>query len=152
MRIDGEQVRLSASDVANFLACRHLTRLDLLRARGVISPPHPYDAGFEDLVARGEAHEKEVLQGFRDRGLQVVDLSPYKGPASFPPEARYSVSGRLAGLARLLVGTVDRASASWKSPGADLELMPNGGLCAAQRRARPPVPQPVAVRDGPGGQ
>jgi len=79
VRIDGEQVRLSASDVANFLACRHLTRLDLLRARGVISPPRAYDAGFEDLVARGEAHEKEVLQGFRDRDLRVVDLSPYKG-------------------------------------------------------------------------
>src|ERR1700760_3880074 len=79
MRIDGEQGRLSASDVANFLACRHLTRLDLLRARGVITPRRPYDAGFEDLVARGEAHEKEVLQGFRDRGWQVVDLSPYKG-------------------------------------------------------------------------
>lgn len=31
---------------------------------------------FEDLVARGEAHEKEVLQGFRDRGLKVIDLSP----------------------------------------------------------------------------
>jgi uncharacterized protein len=30
-------------------------------------------------VARGDAHEKKVLQGFRDRGLQVVDLAPYKG-------------------------------------------------------------------------
>jgi predicted RecB family nuclease len=79
MRIDGEQVRLSASDVANFLACRHLTRLDLLRARGVIWPPRPYDAGFEDLVARGQAHEKEVLQGFRDRGLTVVEIPPSQG-------------------------------------------------------------------------
>jgi uncharacterized protein len=79
MRIEAGQVRLSASDVANFLACRHLTRLELLRARGVISPPRAYDAGFADLVARGDTHEKEVLQGFRDRGLQVVDLSPYKG-------------------------------------------------------------------------
>jgi hypothetical protein len=64
MRIDAGQVRLSASDVANFLACRHLTRLDLLRARGVISLPRAYDAGFENLVGRGEAHEKEVLRGF----------------------------------------------------------------------------------------
>ena len=75
MRIIDGRVRLSASDVANFLACRHLTRLDLLRARGVIEPPHMYDAGFEDLVKRGEAHEKEILQGFRERGLQVVEIS-----------------------------------------------------------------------------
>ena len=79
MRIDGEQVRLSASDVANFLACRHLTRLELLRARGSIRPPYEYDAGFEDLVARGDAHEKEVLQGFRDRGLTVVEVPPSQG-------------------------------------------------------------------------
>jgi predicted RecB family nuclease len=75
VRIIEGQVRLAASDVANFLACRHLTRLDLLRARGVIEPPHQYDAGFEDLVKRGEAHEKEILQGFRERGLQVVEIT-----------------------------------------------------------------------------
>jgi predicted RecB family nuclease len=79
MRIEGEQVRLSASDVADFLACRHLTRLDLLRAHGAIWPPRAYDAGFEDLVTRGEAHEKEVLQGFRDRGLTVVEIPPSRG-------------------------------------------------------------------------
>jgi hypothetical protein len=55
MRIEAGQVRLSASDVANFLACWHLTRLELLRARGVISPPRAYDAGFADLVARADA-------------------------------------------------------------------------------------------------
>jgi predicted RecB family nuclease len=73
--IDG-QVRLSASDVANFLACRHLTRLDLLHARGIVDPPHFSDAGFEDLVKRGEAHEKAILQGFRDRDLQVIEIPP----------------------------------------------------------------------------
>jgi hypothetical protein len=40
MRVIDGQVRLAASDVANFLACRHLTRLDLLHARGIIEPPH----------------------------------------------------------------------------------------------------------------
>ncbi len=79
MRVIDGQVRLAASDAASFPACRHLTRLDLLRARGIIEPPHPHDAGFDDLVKRGEAHEKEVLQGFRDRGLHVVDCSPDKG-------------------------------------------------------------------------
>jgi hypothetical protein len=38
MRIIDDRVRLSASDVANFLACRHLPRLDLLSARGVHDP------------------------------------------------------------------------------------------------------------------
>src|SRR5271166_4653417 len=79
MRIIDGQVRLSASDVANFLACRHLTRLDLLHARGIVSPPYFNDAGFDDLVKRGEAHEKNILQGFRDRDLHVVEIPPSQG-------------------------------------------------------------------------
>jgi predicted RecB family nuclease len=79
MRIIDGQVRLSASDVANFLACRHLTRLDVLHARGVVNPPYFSDAGFDDLVRRGLVHEKTILQGFRDRGLQVVEIPPSHG-------------------------------------------------------------------------
>jgi predicted RecB family nuclease len=79
MRIIDDQVRLSASDVANFLACRHLTRLDLLHARGVLEPPHVGDIGFEDLVKRGAVHEKTILQGFRDRDLHVVEIPPSQG-------------------------------------------------------------------------
>ena len=74
MRLDGERLRLSASDVANFVACGHLTRLDLLHARGEIQPPHVFDVGFEDLVARGEAHEAAVLQRFRATGWYVAEI------------------------------------------------------------------------------
>ena len=74
MKITGDRLRLSASDVANFLACRHLTRLDLLRARGELDPPRGFDIGFQDLVKRGEAHEGEVLDRFRRHGRQVVDI------------------------------------------------------------------------------
>jgi predicted RecB family nuclease len=78
VRIIEGRVRLAASDVANFLACRHLIRLDMLNARGVIRPPHEYDAGFEDLVKRGEAHEKTVLQHFADQGLGIADITASK--------------------------------------------------------------------------
>jgi predicted RecB family nuclease len=71
--IDGS-IRLSASDVSNFAACRHLTRLDLARTRGQASPSKAYDLGFQALVERGIGHERAVLQRFRDRGLDVADL------------------------------------------------------------------------------
>ena len=74
MRLDKGLLRLSASDVANFVACGHLTRLDLLRARGEIQPPRAFDVGFEDLVARGEAHEAAVLQRFRAVGWHVAEI------------------------------------------------------------------------------
>ncbi len=75
MKFDGGRLRLSASDVANFVACGHLTRLDLLRARGEIQPPHAFDVGFEDLVARGAAHEAAVLARFRADGRQVAEIA-----------------------------------------------------------------------------
>jgi len=82
VRINHGDVRLSASDVANFLACRHLTRLEMLHARGVITPPHVVDLGFENLVERGTAHEKEVLEGLRADGRTVVEI-----PKSFDDPA-----------------------------------------------------------------
>ena len=75
MRIVGGRVRLSASDVANFLACRRLTQLDLLAARGERRPPREFDVGFDELVRRGEVHERGVLERFRAEGLDVVDVS-----------------------------------------------------------------------------
>jgi len=74
VKITDGAVRCSASDVANFLACRHLTRLDLLHARGELNPPYVKDIGFEKLVERGEAHEKTVLEGFRADGLVIAEV------------------------------------------------------------------------------
>ena len=62
VKVIGERLRLSASDVANFLACQHLIRLDLL-ARGGLSRGGQVDVGFLDLVARGEAHEQRYFRG-----------------------------------------------------------------------------------------
>ena len=72
---------MAASDVANFLACQRLTQLDLLRARGELRPPHPRDLGFEDLVRRGEEHERAVLERFRADGREVADLGEAGDPA-----------------------------------------------------------------------
>src|SRR6266700_3622872 len=75
MKITEGRVRVSASDVANFLACRRLTQLDLARARGELRPPREFDIGFQDLVRRGEVHERAVLERFRAEGLDVADVS-----------------------------------------------------------------------------
>src|SRR3989440_2794091 len=75
MKITEGRVRVSASDVANFLACRRVTQLDLLRARGELRPPREFDIGFQDLVRRGEVHERAVLERFRADGHDVADVS-----------------------------------------------------------------------------
>jgi hypothetical protein len=39
MRILNDRLELSASDLANHLGCRHLSQLDLLAAKGRVTPP-----------------------------------------------------------------------------------------------------------------
>jgi uncharacterized protein len=67
-------VRVSASDLSNFLACRHLTRLDAAVAKGLVAKPHLKDVGFEQLVKRGEDHERGVLAGFRAKGWDIREI------------------------------------------------------------------------------
>lgn len=73
MRIIDGRLRIAASDVANFLACRHLTQLDLAAAQGLVSAPTLHDLGAEALAQRGLEHEKQILDGFRARGWTVDD-------------------------------------------------------------------------------
>lgn len=75
MKFAGDRLRLSASDVANFVACQHMTRLELLQARGALRRVREFDVGFEDLVKRGEAHELTVLERFRADGWSVTEIS-----------------------------------------------------------------------------
>src|SRR6201992_187819 len=87
MKITEGRVRLAGRDCANFLACRRLTQLDLLRARGELRPPREFDIGFQDLVRRGEVHERAVLERFRADGLDVADVSGAADEAGATAEA-----------------------------------------------------------------
>jgi len=68
------QLRLSASDLSNFLACRYLSRLDNLHAHKQLKPQYSYDIGLEQLTKRGDDHEQRVLDGFLADGLDVVEI------------------------------------------------------------------------------
>jgi predicted RecB family nuclease len=81
MRIVDGHTRFTASDLSNFLACRHLIRLDTLAAHGRLQPHARFDVGFEMLVERGEEHEAAVLARFRADGLDIVEI-PSSGGAN----------------------------------------------------------------------
>ena len=80
MKFTEGRLRLSASDVANFLACQQLTQLDLQAARGERRPTRDYDIGFQDLVRRDEEHELTVLNQFLAQGHEVADLTHAEDP------------------------------------------------------------------------
>ena len=109
MKVTEGRVRLAASDVANFLACRPLTQLDLLRALGELRPPRDWDVGFQELVRRGEVHERGVLERFRADGLDVVEISAAEDDALATAEA---IRGR--------AGVIFQGTLTGGGPGAPL--------------------------------
>lgn len=74
MKIDDDG-RFSASptDLANFLACRHKTSLDLLVAEKRIRKPEWEDPFTKVLRQRGQEHERRYVDRLRAEGLTVVE-------------------------------------------------------------------------------
>jgi len=72
MRQTGDSLRLSATDLANHLACRHLTQLDLAVARGLRRPPDWSPPETAILRERGNEHELAFLSHLEGQGLRVV--------------------------------------------------------------------------------
>ncbi len=75
MRLSGTAVELSASDLSQSLACRHLTALNLAVALGRRSPPSWRDPALGVLQQRGLDHERGYVDGLRAQKLTIIDLS-----------------------------------------------------------------------------
>ena len=74
-------LRLAATDLGKFLACRHLTGLDVEVAFGKRDKPVPLKDPFLDLlVNRGLAHEAEFLEKVKAEGSDVLDIGGITNP------------------------------------------------------------------------
>ncbi len=74
MRYIGPTLSLAATDLSNFLGCRHRTALEMLSAAEALAKPLFDDPLQELLRERGIAHEKQHLATLRAAGHDVVDL------------------------------------------------------------------------------
>src|SRR4030095_1385337 len=82
MRTTAEEIRLSASDLANHLACRHLTMLDLEALCGRIRPPVWRAPWLIVLQERGFEHERSFLGHLREQGLSIFELGEESSPST----------------------------------------------------------------------
>src|ERR671914_55592 len=71
---DGRLV-FSPSDLNAFLACPHLTTLELAVARGEIHKPFRVNLHADLIRRKGDEHEARYLQRLRDEGRDVVAIS-----------------------------------------------------------------------------
>ncbi|HEV8721691.1 MAG TPA: TM0106 family RecB-like putative nuclease [Candidatus Binatia bacterium] len=74
MQLFGSGFVYSPSDLANFIACEHLTQLDLAVARGEITRP-VFQNAYVDLIARkGLEHERDFLDSLRTKSHIVREI------------------------------------------------------------------------------
>jgi predicted RecB family nuclease len=69
------QLRFSPSDLGDFVACEHLTQLELAVALREGTRPSGGDNAFAELLQRkGETHERAYLESLRESGHAVVEV------------------------------------------------------------------------------
>ncbi|HUP23108.1 MAG TPA: TM0106 family RecB-like putative nuclease [Thermoanaerobaculia bacterium] len=81
MRLLDDHLRLSASDLAAHLSCRHVTTLDRARAERNLQPPARNWIRIDALQKRGLEHERAYLEHLRAQGHAIVEL-PESGPST----------------------------------------------------------------------
>ena len=91
-----DQLFFSPSDLANFLACEHLTQLDLTLALQHGRRPSYENAYAELLRSKGEDHERAFLESLRASGRRVVEVK-LNAARDFEEGTRRTVEAMRAG-------------------------------------------------------
>jgi predicted RecB family nuclease len=74
MKLLPDQLRLSATDVSNHLACRHLTTLELSVEKGERKPPDWRAPDLKIIQQLGIEHETRYLNHLAAQDLQILNL------------------------------------------------------------------------------
>ena len=69
-----DKIQLSANDLVNHLACRHLTELNLEVEAGLLVKPNGWDPELELQRDRGLAHEQAYIGHLQDQGCQMTTI------------------------------------------------------------------------------
>ena len=137
MKHDGQRLILSATDLANHLACRHLTVLNRRLTYGELERPYRDDPILETIIERGNQHEAAYVHHLRENGGTVVeieqwdDLASEKTIVAMQDGADIIVQGELAnerwtGRPDLLLKTDDSSKlGDWSYEVADTKLTRN---------------------------
>jgi predicted RecB family nuclease len=74
MKAGNKTIRLSATDLSNHLACRHLTTLDLSVATGARPAPTWHSPDAWVLQQRGMEHETAYLSHLETQGISILNM------------------------------------------------------------------------------
>jgi predicted RecB family nuclease len=74
MKISGDKIYLSASDLSTHIACPHATFLNLQQAKGLLKPPGQTYGALQALQKIGEEFESNYLVQLKADGKKVVEI------------------------------------------------------------------------------
>ena len=80
MKIEDGQLQYYATDLANFLACKHATELDRAAAENRIKREQRNDPVLDLLIELGERHEAAVISYMKDQHKSVIELRQFEDP------------------------------------------------------------------------
>jgi predicted RecB family nuclease len=104
-------VALSPSDLANHVACPHLTQLELAVVRGELMRPHRENAQGELIRRKGEEHEAAYLGELRAEGREIVEIER-ADDGDFEAAARATEEALRSGVEIVYQGIL--ASGGWR--------------------------------------
>jgi uncharacterized protein len=97
VRVHGDELLLSPSDLTAYLACRHLTTLELQVAREQRDKPRIREPLAELVQEKGELHEQRYLEHLQAEGRDVVEIEFPKGLDGFEQAHATTVEAMRAG-------------------------------------------------------
>jgi uncharacterized protein len=77
MRLENDQILFSATDLANFLGCKHATELDRSVAEGRLTKDYRKDHMLDLLIELGERHERRYIEHLIASGKSVVEFEKF---------------------------------------------------------------------------
>src|SRR5436309_2096145 len=139
MQSSDGRLRLSPSDLSGFLACQHLTQLQLSILRGERDRPVFRDPYADMIRQKGGEHEAAYLAGLSAAGRRVVMI-----PNGDADEARRLTEETIrAGMADVIYQAY-LTDGTWHGYADFLELRPDGGYEPVDTKlARSPRPNHV---------
>jgi hypothetical protein len=93
-------IRLSASDLSNHLACHHLTSLDLAVSLGARPAPAWDSPDAKVLRERGMAHENAYLAHLAAQGVSIVNLRDVEDSGKALTETRAAMESGAEAIAQ----------------------------------------------------
>src|SRR6266511_3186857 len=97
MQLYDGKLLLSPSDLSNYLACPHLTTLELEAAHGRRTKPHIREALAQLVADKGDLHEKRYLEELRADGRAIVEVELPEHPAAFDEAHATTIAAMRAG-------------------------------------------------------